>query len=50
LDESSLANCVNTNSGSAIYNFIHACLVGANKGLTNLDGGLTTEGKYQNAF
>jgi hypothetical protein len=36
LDYPSLVNCDNA-GGSSIYNFIHACLVGSNKGLTNLD-------------
>jgi hypothetical protein len=49
LDETSLQNC---NGGRSTQNFIHACLVGANKGLTNLEGTLssTGNGKYKNIF
>ncbi|MDR0674793.1 MAG: ABC transporter permease [Mycoplasmataceae bacterium] len=47
LDKDSLKKCNGTN---AVPNFIHACLVGANKGLTELNGDITTNGKYKNKF
>jgi hypothetical protein len=46
LDTDSLNKCA-----SLIYNFIHACIVGANKGLTNLDTASTVPTTiYQNVF
>jgi hypothetical protein len=52
LDEDSLENCT-YQIGASAENFIHACIVGSNKGFTNLDGTNPIRdgsGEYKNVF
>jgi hypothetical protein len=54
LDTDDLKRCKNTSSQtgsfSTLYNFIHMCIIGANKGITDLDGNKTSTGEYKNVF
>jgi hypothetical protein len=52
LSHKSLQRCDSINPSAKIYNFIHACLVGANNGETNLTGDTETDrnGEYKNVF
>jgi hypothetical protein len=53
LSEEALEKCSSNYKSAIIYNFIHACLVGANNGETDLDGTDTKtdkSGKYKDVF